>query len=81
MNGTYHVHLINIFGCPSIVHGEMNRIMTPLWVLVYLIITPVICFKYTADFMLAFLEDQVFQHLDPCVDSEKSCLPSSTFRG
>ena len=60
INGIYHVHLINIFGCPRIIHGEVDSLLTPIWIVIYLIITPIIGVKYTADFMLAFLDDKVF---------------------
>ena len=41
----------------------MIRVFTPLWVIVYLALTPLIAFKYSADVVLAFLSDYVFCHL------------------
>ena len=59
----------------------MMRIFTPFWIIFYLAITPIIGLKYSADFMLAFLEDEVFIHLDKCTEeSVAACLPS-TFGG
>lgn len=41
----------------------MIRVFTPIWVIVYLALTPLIAFKYSADVVLAFLSDYVFCHL------------------
>ena len=63
VNGAYHAHFINIFGCPRIIHGDVVQYMTPLWNILYLTFMPLIASKYTVDFMLAFFDDVIVENM------------------
>lgn len=49
----------------------MIRVFTPLWILFYLALTPLIALKYTIDLMFLFLSDKVFDHLEPGLSTFK----------
>ena len=48
------------------IHSEQIRVFTPFWIIVYILITPFLSFKYTADFLFAFVNDKLSENfVDP----------------
>ena len=67
-----HTSFWNIFGCPGIIHNKMIRVFTPIWIMVYLAMTPLIAVKYSIDVTYLILKERAFQHLEPGFSSFKA---------
>ena len=75
----WHGKFGNIFGCPHAIHSQQIRVFTSLWIIIYIILTPLLSLKFSADILRAIVSATLNQDLKEVLLEEEFFDTFETF--